>query len=207
MNELAQMALEFFRAHPNLMPATSDAELVEHCEMYAEVMLSQRDALRDELFTRATEQATAQDGKPTSDGNVRAGMFRAATAEATTIVLNENLWSLLEAPDVSPRIGQEWDESLMDLEVPWHPDWRELLDPSVAPVERMTEDDMEAAGVVAEDTSKWWRAMTPDNLLVLSGAEINAALADGRLMWDGDEVIPRLIVERLARETADRDCA
>ena len=205
MNELGQMALEFFRTHPNLTGQLSDTVLVDHCEVLGAEMMTQREALRDRLFDRATEEARGPDGKSLSDGNVRAGMFRTATQEATTIVLTENLWSLLEDPYVSPRIGQDWDESLMDLEVPWHPDWREMLDPSMAPVERMPEEDMAAEGVIAEDTSTWWRAMTPDNLLVLNGAEINAALADGRLVWDADKVIPRLRVERLAREAGERN--
>ena len=152
MNELGQMALEFFRAHPNLMPHVSDSELVEHCRSLGAQLMAQRDVLRDDLFTRATDQARGPDGRAPSDGNVRAGMFRTATAEATTIVLTENLWSLLEDPGVSPRIGEEWDESLMDLEVPWHPDWREVLDPSMAPVERMTAEDMAAHGVTVQDT-------------------------------------------------------
>lgn len=205
MNELGQMALEFFRTHPNLMPQVTETELVVHCRSLGAEMMTQREALRDRLFDRATEEARGPDGKSPSNGHVRAGMFRSATQEATATVLSENLWSLLEDPDSSPRIGQEWDESLMDLEVPWHPDWREMLDPSMAPVERMTVEDMAEEGVVAEDAGTWWRAMTPDNLLILNGAEINVALADGRLVWVGDEVIPRLRVERLARKAAEQN--
>lgn len=207
MNELGQTALEFFRAHPNLMSQVCGEELVEYCEKLGAEMMTEREALRDRLFDRATEEARGPDGKTPSDGNVRSGMFRTATAEATAIVLNERVWSLLEDPDVSPRIGQEWDESLMDLEVPWHPDWREMFDPHGEMITKASDDEIAATGTVVEDSTTWWRLLPEGVLFHLDGPTINEGLADGRLVWEGDEVIPRLRVERLAREAAERNGA
>ena len=205
MNELGQTALEFFRTHPNLTAPMSDEDLVEHCRTLGAEMMTERETLRDRLFDRATEQARGPDGKSPSDGNIRAGMFRTATQEATTIVLNERVWSLLEDPEVSPRIDSGWDESLMDLEVPWHPDWREMFDPHGEMITKASDDEIAATGTVVEDSTTWWRLLPEGALYCLDGPTINEGLADGRLVWSGDEVMPRMRVERLAREAAEQN--
>ncbi len=204
MNELGQLALEFYRAHPNVAPEIDESKLHAHCERLGAEMATQVEDLATQLWFRAQGEAEERRGLRVTDGEERAAILRAAQAEAKTIVLTERVYDLLRDPGASPRIGKEWDESLEDLEVPWHPDWADLVDGSPLWNTTRTEEELTAEGFVLDDPWTWWRVFPtpPRPALFLSGTTINVALADGRLVWDGEAVVPRRRVERLAAEEA-----
>lgn len=207
VNELGRQALKFFQKYPTLSPATDPAELLTHCEALGVEMAMQVEDLATQLWFQAQEEARERRGQRVTDGEARAAMLRLAQREAEAIVLAEVLYDKLEEPRMSPRVGpnwNEWDEGLGDLEVPWHPDWADLLEGSPLWLTTRTEEGLTAEGFVLDDPWTWWRVFPtpPKPALFLSGRTINTALEDGRLVWDGDTVVPRRRTERLAAEAA-----
>lgn len=205
VNELGLKALKFFGNHSNVAPTTDPEPLRAHCETLGTEMAIQVEDLATQLWFRAQEEAKERRGQPVTDGEARAAMLRAAHQEAEAIVLTEQLYDLLEEPRMSPRVGanwEAWDESLTELEVPWHPDWVDLFEGSPLWLTTRTEVELAAEGFVLDDPWTWWRVFPtpPKPALFLSGPTINRALEDGRLVWDGDTVVPLRRVERLAAE-------
>jgi hypothetical protein len=184
------------------MAPMCDAELVAHCEALEREMTAQRDALQTDLFFRALEEAKDRLGHQVTDGDDRAAIHRTAQAQATEIVMREQVYDLLNDPTVSPMVEGPWGESLPDLEVAWHPDWAELIDLPWTWNELLDPAEFEAQGLLADDPWTWWRAFPPPPGVTacFDAAEINQALDDGRLVWVDREVVPRLRLERLAAE-------
>lgn len=207
MNELGQTAWAFFRQHPNVASANEATDLAAHCAALGDEMASEVEQLTTQLWFRAQQEIHERQGRSLTDGNARAALLRTTRAEAEAIVLAERLYDLLEQPRMSPRTGpdgDEWDEDLADLVVPWHPDWADLLVGSPLWLTTRTEEELMAEGFVPEDPWTWWRVFPtpPAPGVFLSPVQINEALADGRLVWDGDTVVPTRMLRRLAAEAA-----
>jgi hypothetical protein len=207
MNELGQTALTFFREHPNVAPENEATDLAAHCEALGDEMASEVEQLTTQLWFRAQQEIHERRGRHLTDGDARAALLRTARVEAETLVVAERLYDLLEQPRMSPRTGperDEWDEDLADLTVPWHPDWADLLVGSPLWLTTRTEEELLADGFVLADPWTWWRVFPtpPAPGVFLSPVQINEALADGRLVWDGDTVVPTRMQCRLADEAA-----
>jgi len=197
MNELGQRALEVFRMYPSVM-GMSDPELVAYCEGLGEEMEVAARGLEDDLWWRIQEENRDRvTGKLVSDGDRRAAMLRTAQAQAREIVMDERVYSRLadrssEMPDGS------YDESLPDMELMWHPDWVEMLRYPPWVMWNISDESMEL--IDQDDPWTWWPIMPTGVCIFLDPMEINAGLADGRLVWVDGEVTPRRRVERLAAE-------
>lgn len=57
MNELGQLALEVFRAHPNVAPETEESTLQAHCERLGAEMAAQVEDQKTQLWFRAQAEA------------------------------------------------------------------------------------------------------------------------------------------------------
>lgn len=203
MNELGAKALEWLRARPNVM-GMSDEDLVAWCERTGQEMAADAARLADSIFQRMENEARDAAGKAPSDGDTQAAMLRTARASAERMVLQERVYDLAAAP-ASRRIGDWVSEDPWLMEIEWDPDWHIAMEVDELPGV-LGSDPENWEGLVDLDDPYTWSEVTDGYVqMIWDSHELNAALAEGRLVWGpGDTLVPKVRVDRLRAEAEAR---